>query len=98
VLHDLYERVPVRDGLAAERTILAAERTFLAYLRTAFAMFVTGITGSAFLERRSLIVIAYILTGLSAAVFLLGIVRFIRSYNTAHRMLLRLEREPTETV
>ena len=93
MLHDLYERVPVRDGLAAERTILAAERTFLAYVRTAFAMFVTGVTGSTFLEQTWLVGIAYVLTGMSALVFVAGVLRFIYSRNAARRMLRRLERE-----
>lgn len=90
MLSELYERVPVRDGLAAERTILAAERTFLAYVRTSFAMFIAGVSGSHLLEQPVLIGIGYALTALSVGVFFFGLLRHRRSRQEVRRMLDRL--------
>lgn len=86
----LYDKIPVRDGLAGERTVLAAERTFLAYVRTAFAMFVTGLTGAQFLKEPTLIMVAHALTALSVVVFVIGVRRFAKSRVETRRMLERL--------
>ncbi len=87
---ELYERVPVRDGLAAERTVLAAERTFLAYVRTGFAMFIAGVSGSQLLQEPLLVGIGHALTALSVLVFVFGIQRHRRSRHEVRKMLNRL--------
>lgn len=92
----LYSRVPVRDGLAAERTVLAAERTFLAYVRTAFAMLITGLTGAHLLTDPTLVSIGYVLTAVSALVFVVGIYRYAASRSETRKMLVRLEQEEEE--
>lgn len=85
-----YDRVPVTDGLAAERTVLAAERTFLSYVRTAFAMFVTGLSGAQLLQKALMITIGYVLVGLSVAVLTTGVLRLIASRRVTRRLLSRL--------
>ena len=86
-----YDRVGVRDGLAAERTVLAAERTFLAYVRSAFAMFVAGVSGAHLLSHPALKSTGYVLTLLSIGVFVVGIFRFRASLKETRKMLRRLE-------
>ncbi|MEO1269919.1 MAG: DUF202 domain-containing protein [Myxococcota bacterium] len=88
-----YTRVPVKDGLAAERTVMAAERTFLAYVRSAFAMFVTGLTGSQLLDNPLLVGTGYLLATLSLVVFATGVGRFWRARCVTTAMLERLEDE-----
>ncbi len=86
----MYGRVPVKDGLAAERTVLAAERTFLAYMRSAFAIFITGMTGSQLLTNTVLVGTSYVLAALSLLVFAVGVWRFVRSRRVTMAMLERL--------
>lgn len=89
----LYDHVPCRDALAGERTVLAAERTFLAYVRTAFAMFITGVTGSQLLNQFVLVMLGHVLTALSLVVFFFGILRFRRSRATVRKTLGRMRAE-----
>jgi putative membrane protein len=92
-MEELYERVPVRDGLAGERTVLAAERTLLAYIRTAFALFVAGVTGAHFLSHPWLVGLSYVMLTLGIGSLGVGILRFRRSMRATRRMLDRLDRE-----
>lgn len=85
-----YDRVPVPDGLAGERTFLANERTLLAYVRTAFAMFVAGLTGAELLEDRLLVAVGHVLSVLALVVFAVGIRRYRSSRRATLRMLERL--------
>ncbi len=87
-----YDRVPVTDGLAAERTFLAAERTLLAYIRTAFALFLAGFTGARLLDDRLLVVIGYTLAVLSPVALGMGILRFRLSARATRRLLARVQR------
>lgn len=67
------------DFLAKDRTVLANERTLLAYVRTALMMLASGITfiklnlfqGDPFTEK-----LGWVLSCLSAPVFLFSIYRF----------------------
>ena len=93
MFESLYRRVPIRDGLAAERTVLAAERTFLAYVRTAFAMIVAGLTGSQLLDDPLLVAVGYALFALSLVLFAIGVWRYGKSRRATREMLERLERE-----
>lgn len=93
MVRDLYEHLPVKDGLAAERTVLAAERTFLAYMRSAFAIFITGLTGSRLLTDHILVGTSYVLAVVSLGVFAVGIWRFARSRRETSAMLRRLMEE-----
>lgn len=86
-----YDRVPVTDGLAGERTFLANERTLLAYVRTSFAMFVAGLTGAQLLEDRLLVVVGHVLSVLALVVFAVGLVRYRASRRATLRMLMRLK-------
>ena len=90
---NFYNRVPVRDALAAERTVLAAERTFLSYVRTAFAMFAGGLTGVHFLEEPIFMGTAYVLVAMSVIVFALGGWRFHKSRQVTRDALRRLKSE-----
>ncbi len=82
----------VRDGLAAERTILAAERTLLAWVRTSFALLVTGIAGSQFLEQTPWVVAGWVVFLLASfAILALGVIRYRNSQRRVQRMLERLE-------
>ena len=92
-----YDQVPVRDALAAERTVLAAERTFLAYLRSSFALFVTGVTGAQFLEAPALLYIAHALSASSVFVFLFGVQRYLGSRRTVRALLERISAEEDAT-
>ncbi len=87
----LYDRVPVRDGLAGERTVLSAERTFLAYVRTSFAMFIAGLTGAHLLQSTLIRVSAYAITVMSVVVFAVGIWRFKKSREETLCLLSRLD-------
>ena len=69
---------------------MAAERTFLAYVRSAFAMFVTGVTGSQLFDNPVLAATGYALAALSLVVFAVGVWRFLRARRVAAAMLLRL--------
>ena len=86
----MYERVPVTDGLAAERTVLAAERTFLAYVRTGFALFVAGLSGAHLLQDVVLVSVGYVLVALSVPVLGVGVWRLAQSKRMIRRMLARL--------
>ncbi len=88
-----FDDIPVRDALAAERTLVAAERTFLAYVRTAFAMFVTGISGAELIEHGVLNAVGYALAGLSALVFAASVVRYRRAQRDVASMVARLGAE-----
>ena len=93
--HRHYDNVPVRDALAAERTLLAAERTLLAYLRSAFALFVTGVTGAQLLEAPWLVTVAHGLSVSSVVAFAVGGWRYARSRGAVLRLLARIaEGEP----
>ena len=88
-----YDQVPVRDALAAERTLLAAERTFLAYLRTSLALFVTGVTGAQLLDNVWLVGIAHALSGASVAVFVVGGWRYMNARQVIRDLLGRIAAE-----
>ena len=90
---NFYDRVPVTDGLAGERTFLAAERTLLAYARTAFAMFAAGLTAGELLHNHVLVIIGYVLAVLGLLVFVVGALRYRRSRSATTRMLQRLEEQ-----
>lgn len=92
-MRELYERVPVRDGLAGERTVLAAERTLLAYVRTAFALFVAGITGAHFLSDPWLVGLSYTVMAVGLLAFGIGALRFRQSMRATRRMLTRMDRD-----
>ena len=96
-MKDLYAKLGVRDGLAAERTALAAERTFLAYFRTALAMLVAGVTGVRLIEEPVLIRVSYLLAASGVLVLNLGVVRLLHSRRTMRRMLLRLIDDPSQS-
>ncbi len=88
-----YDRVPVTDGLAGERTFLAAERTLLAYARTAFAMFAAGVTAAELLQNHLLVIIGYAMAVLGLLVFVAGTLRYRRSRRATQRMLERLAQQ-----
>lgn len=88
----LYERVPVTDALAAERTFLASERTLLAYMRTSLAMLVAGVSGAHFLDEELLVTVGYLLAITSVLVFALGLLRYRRSERATRRVLRTTER------
>ncbi len=92
-MQNLYDRAPLRDALAAERTVLAAERTFLAYIRTGFALLLAGVTATQLVESPALRVAAWAVSSAGVAVFALGIWRFLRSYRTTRRLLARIPEE-----
>lgn len=84
----------VRDGLAAERTVLAAERTLLAWVRTSFALLVTGIAGSQFLEQTPWVVVGWVVFMLASfAILLLGALRYRNSQRRVRGMFARMEVE-----
>lgn len=91
-LAELLEIVPVRDGLAVERTVLAAERTLLAYVRTAFGLFAAGIAGAHFLTG-PLEIIAVIVTASGVTLFPIAIRRYRKTQRVILEMLRRLARE-----
>lgn len=85
-----FERMPLRDALAVERTALASERTFLAHLRTGFATFLAGVTGAGLLEALVFKILGGLLAFAGLAMFVFGILRY---RETTHRMFLMLERD-----
>jgi putative membrane protein len=91
-----YDRLPVTDGLAGERTFLANERTLLAYVRTAFAMFIAGLTGAQLLEDRVLVVTGHVLSVLALVVFAVCLVRYRASRRATLRMLSRLREQAND--
>lgn len=95
-----YEQVPsdeliLRDRLAADRTLLANERTLLAYVRSAFGAFVAGVTFIQLFDSMLMRVIGTAFLPISAAVLVIGILRFrrfnrdiaplVRQYEKQHR-------------
>lgn len=91
--HKYYERVPVTDGLAAERTVLAAERTFLAYLRTGIALLIAGVTSAHFMDSNFYQEVGYVLIAVSVTTFAYGLRRLLQSRAITRRMLERLEQK-----
>lgn len=87
--YDQYRRLPLRDALAAERTVLANERTFLAHVRTAFATFLAGATGVQLLTHELWTAVAWFFLGLGLVLFGWSLVR----YRRVHRELLLLLNE-----
>ena len=85
--------IPVKDALAAERTVLAAERTFLAYVRTAFAIQIAGFTGVHFLSTPFLKTASYVTVGIGLVVFAFGAWRFIASRAHTRRVVDQLKAE-----
>lgn len=91
---DLYPKVSVTQGLAAERTVLAAERTLLAYIRTGLGLLVAGVSGAHFVEDVVVDVIATVLVPTSIAIIGYGISRFLKSRALTRAMLERIVEEP----
>jgi putative membrane protein len=89
----VYDRVPVTDGLAGERTLLAAERTLLAYVRTAFGLFAAGVTGSQLLDDALLVAVGHAMALLAVVVLSVGFLRYRRSRRATLNLLRRLLRE-----
>lgn len=81
-----YRRLPLRDALAAERTVLANERTFLAQVRTAFATFLAGVTGVQLLTNEVWYALAWLFAVIGVVFFCISWVHFRR----VHRELLAL--------
>lgn len=84
--YTLYRRLPLRDALAAERTVLANERTFLAQVRTAFATFLAGATGVQLLTHEVWYALAWAFAVIGVVFFVAAWVHFRR----VHRELLLL--------
>lgn len=73
------EEMILRDHLALDRTTLANERTVLAYFRTAIMLFVTGLTIiKVFSDDRLLVVVGFGLLPIALAIFILGLLRFLK--------------------
>jgi len=72
------KEILLRDFLAVDRTVLANERTLLAYLRTALGALIAGISLVQFFDTPPLIVIGWILVGLSVLILGIGVARFLR--------------------
>lgn len=92
---DLYPKVTVTQGLAAERTVLAAERTLLAYIRTGLGLLIAGVSGAHFVQDRVVEMIAAILVPASIAIIAYGISRFLKSRKLTRRMLEALLEQKT---
>lgn len=92
---DLYLKVSVTQGLAAERTVLAAERTLLAYIRTGLGLLIAGVSGAHFVEDVLIDILAATLIPTSIGVILYGISRFRKSRALTREMLEHIA-EPKE--
>jgi putative membrane protein len=79
------ESLSLRDELAIDRTVLANERTLLAYIRTALGLLVLGMTFHHFLEKLVYHILGFTFMGCAAAVFVLGIVRYLQIRNKLKR-------------
>lgn len=84
---DLYLKVSVTQGLAAERTVLAAERTLLAYIRTGLGLLIAGVSGAHFVEDVFIDLLAATLIPTSLGVIIYGISRFRKSRALTWKML-----------
>jgi len=84
--YSLYRRLPLRDALAAERTVLANERTYLANVRTALATFLAGVTGVQLLTHEIWNALAWAFAVVGVAIFAYAWLRFRR----VHQELLLL--------
>lgn len=69
----------LNDQLAIDRTVLANERTALAYARTAMAMLALGISAIKFFDDRLIQAAGGVFVAGSAALMLLGWVRYRRT-------------------
>ena len=88
-LETMYDEIPVRDGLAAERTVMAAERTLLAYARTGLGLFAAGLAGAGWLGG-PMVTAGWLLSAIGAGILLYGWTRYKKSIAAAGRMLKRL--------
>jgi len=73
------ETLPLRDSLAAQRTLLANERTFLAYIRTALTFFISGLTFVQFFESVLIRIVGWFFIPTGTVLFIIGALRFKRT-------------------
>jgi len=71
-------RLPLRDRLAGQRTMLANDRTFLAAIRTAISLAAAGAVLLRFFEHPLAVLAGWALFPLGGAVFVYGLVIFLR--------------------
>lgn len=88
-LQELYEALPVKDGLAAQRTVMAAERTLLAYVRTGFGLFAAGLASARWLGG-PMVTAGLVLSATGAIVLAYGWRRFAKSRTATIAMMKRL--------
>lgn len=71
-------RLPLRDRLAGQRTMLANDRTFLAAIRTAISLTAAGAVMIKFFEHPLVVLAGWALFLLGGVVFVYGLVIFLR--------------------
>jgi len=67
----------LRENLALQRTILANQSTFLSFLRTSMYFLVAGLSVHNLLDIKSSTTISYGFYGISACLFIFGIVNYM---------------------
>jgi len=72
------EEIILRDHLAMERTKLANERTLLSYIRTSLYLLLGGIAFLGMKDLSDIRFMGYFSLGLSVALLIIGIVRFLQ--------------------
>ena len=72
------EEIILRDHLAMERTKLANERTLLSYIRTSLYLLLGGIAFLGMKDLSDIRFLGYLSLGLSVALLIIGIVRFLQ--------------------
>ena len=72
------EEIILRDRLAMERTKLANERTLLSYIRTSLYLLLGGIAFLGMKDLSDIRFLGYFSLGLSVALLIIGIVRFLQ--------------------
>ena len=72
------EEIILRDHLAMERTKLANERTLLSYIRTSLYLLLGGIAFLGMKDLSDIRFLGYFSLGLSGALLIIGIVRFLQ--------------------